>query len=139
MNRQAAFFLVALAVLFGACLKDPIPDPLNSNPFDQDYTGTPLVEVTSTNSAVILDDDGLPIDTVMVFHFQVRTDLFPASTSYRAITRDPRDGSELTYQDDDQFARSIANVVIGQTYCMEAQLEVVGTTTRVWTHCAILQ
>ncbi len=138
MKHIASFSsLLLVVVVQTACLKDPIPDPLNSNPFDTGYDGTPLVELSSTTTVINYDINNLPIDTVMTVNGTVREELFPTSTTYLLITSDPRNGQIVEFLEPGVFTRQLHHVQLGTTLCLDTQLEVVGTRTRVWTICAV--
>lgn len=136
------FGLMVVALAFGlmGCYKDEVAEAdLTTNAFDQDYDGPALVELTST-STIVLFNLGVPVDTVLQFNFNVRTDLFPGSTAYR-LQGVPVNGEEL-YESDTQAADDAQafvwhrHVVDGQNYCIDVSIEVQGTNTKSYRFCA---
>jgi hypothetical protein len=138
--RAASMLLGTLTciLLFTGCIKDPVPVPLSTNPFDPDYEGPPLVELDSS-STVVYYQDFVPVDTVLRFHFKFRRDLFPSPTSFIPVvtdlttgTVDP--GNELVSATSWTYERS--GVQPGQSYCLDVQLRVLFSDTRKWRACA---
>lgn len=135
-----ALVLVGLSATFMGCYKDEVAEAdLTTNAFDQDYDGPALLELTSI-STIVLFNLGMPVDTVLQYDFNVRTDLFPGSTAYK-LEGVPVNGEE-PYESDTQAANDQQafvwhrHVVDGQNYCMDVSIEVQGTNTKSYRFCA---
>lgn len=133
--------LIGLSVGLMGCYKDEVAEAdLNSNAFDQDYDGPALLELLSTSTHIQYDNLAQPIDTVLQFNFNVRTDLFPGSVSY-ALDGVPVNGAE-PYEGDPQVPNDQSafawhrHVLDGQNYCLDVSIEVQGTNTRSYRFCA---
>ncbi|QQR86732.1 MAG: hypothetical protein IPJ76_00470 [Flavobacteriales bacterium] len=135
-----ALLLVGLSATFTGCYKDEVAEAdLTTNAFDQDYSGPALLELTSTSTTVLFNV-GVPVDTVLQFNFNVRTDLFPGSVAY-ALDGVPVNGEEQ-YEGDTQIPSDQSafvwhrHVVDGQNYCIDVSIEVQGTNTKSYRFCA---
>lgn len=139
-GMRYSLVLLGLAAGLVGCYKDEVAEAdLTTNAFDQDYDGPALLELTST-STIVLFNLGTPVDTVLQYNFNVRTDLFPGSTAY-ALDGVPVNGEE-PYESDTQAANDQQafvwhrHVVDGQNYCIDVSIEVQGTNTKSYRFCA---
>jgi hypothetical protein len=130
--------LAVAAILFSGCLKDPIPDPLDSNPFDSDYQGPALIEFESANTTVLLNNLNVPVDTVLRIVVRVRTDRFPKPTLYSVVFTNEQNGAVSTLPLGEQPTAfyEIHHVDAGTQYCIGSQLRVQFVNTRKWIICA---
>lgn len=140
---QRALFIGVLTVM--ACDKKEVDTAsLNTNPFDRDYTGTPLVQYISAGPADAYDDFGNFIHTAYRIEFKVRADLFPHATAYSVQVHNLTQGGTTTTQSlhsdgDDTFHGDFYPYQAGQEYCMEVALVVNYSPTRTWTICQTYQ
>lgn len=132
--------LFVLLSLIG-CYKDEVAEAdLTTNPFDQDYIGEPILELTGDSTYRLFDNFGVPIDTVIEYRFRVRIDLFPVAVAYEPFGVQLNNGTQFTgplqTPDDDEAFVLHHHVVDGTNYCMDVSIKSQGTSTRSYRFCA---
>ena len=129
-----------LAALAVSCDKEVDTGTLMTNPLDPDYIGIPLVEFAGDSSYKVFDN-AVAVDTVYRLKYHIRTDLFPHATAYSVEARQVGgDGTveqhgPLPFTADNVFTTEMHHVTYGNSYCVDAQVLVSGSGSKVFRVC----
>ena len=140
------WMLIPLLVFVAACGKGELdPGTLTNNPFDPDYSGTPVFSTDTTylETVSVTTPQGTFNITYQVISFDVDESLFLAPADYTVSVVDQESGASIILgpspAGSSHFVYHKADLVIGSAVCLQLQLFNDQSAARAEVICATLQ